>query len=59
MVTLGHSSTAVTEQVSAFVSQEQVTEGWRAAAAQHRERGRGRAVSVPDPGEVGEKNDYR
>ncbi len=37
---LGHSSTAVTEQVYAFVSQEQVAERWGAAAARLRGRGR-------------------
>lgn len=36
---LGHSSTAVTEQVYAFVSQEQVAERWGAAAARLRKRG--------------------
>ncbi len=50
---LGHSSTAVTEQVYAFVSQEQVAERWGAAAARLRGRGRVRG------GEGGEKQDYR
>ncbi len=48
MTLLGHRSTAVTEQVYAFVSQEQVAERWGAAAA--RLRGRGRTGGTTEAG---------
>ncbi len=50
---LGHSSTAVTEQVYAFVAREQVAERWGAAAAELRAATENRAAyAAPEPDNV-------